>query len=672
MALPYALTYYTVAVCKSQKLRDATMLEARVISQLPDARTAHRRTRKASRLFVPLLLAMLAAVPAMGRKAQAPTSPEDLQIVDCLLPPVLHQLGPRATFLKPRRPIRTTALDCRIRGGQYQAYDRASYATALQVWLESAKAGDPEAQNYVGEIFAKGLGTDPDYGAAAIWYRKAAEQGYTRAQVNLGFLYEKGLGVSRDPQVALSWYRKAAGLPQAIALDDSPTGAARVQELEEEVDRLRRQAGELRRQLEELQDALDAAPSGGAVHDALASRLAELREHLDGTSSAHDQARARLAASRPTSSREQVQLGGEFAGPAIELIDPPLVAQRSSRPRVLTRPGIHQRELIGRVTAAAGLLRLLVNDRPVTPAENGLFQALVPVGETGSRATLSAIDRQGKRVVVELDLVPENAPAPPPAAPGAGVPKLDYGDFHALIVGNNAYRNLQSLDTAENDAREFAELLESKYGFKTRLLLNADRYQLLSALSGLRAELDEKDNFLLYYAGHGWLDHKIQRGYWLPIGAEQENSANWISTFDITDHLSLLPARHVLVIADSCYSGALTRSSLARLEAGMTPEARVHWLEKILGKRSRTALTSGGLQPVPDGGGGGHSAFAKALLDVLGDNLEVIEAQRVYREVAARVAFAAQAMELEQVPEYAPIRYSGHEAGEFLFVPAVD
>jgi hypothetical protein len=86
-------------------------------------------------------------------------------------------------------------------------------------------------------------------------------------------------------------------------------------------------------------------------------------------------------------------------------------------------------------------------------------------------------------------------------------------------------------------------------------------------------------------------------------------------------------------------------------------------------KRSRTVLTSGGLAPVLDAGGGKHSVFAKALLDVLEANGEVLEAQRLYREVSARVALAAERFRFEQVPEYAPIQHAGHEAGDFFFVP---
>jgi hypothetical protein len=88
-------------------------------------------------------------------------------------------------------------------------------------------------------------------------------------------------------------------------------------------------------------------------------------------------------------------------------------------------------------------------------------------------------------------------------------------------------------------------------------------------------------------------------------------------------------------------------------------------------KRSRTVLSSGGLQPVLDEGGGNHSVFAKAFLDVLASNTEILDGQRLGLEIAARVSYAAANVAVEQDPQYAPIRYAGHEAGDFLFVPTV-
>jgi hypothetical protein len=101
----------------------------------------------------------------------------------------------------------------------------------------------------------------------------------------------------------------------------------------------------------------------------------------------------------------------------------------------------------------------------------------------------------------------------------------------------------------------------------------------------------------------------------------------------------------------------------------MSDEARYNWLKVLAEKRSRTVLTSGDLKPVLDSGGGKHSIFAKAFIDLLQENAEIMEGQRLYQQISARVAYAAAAVMTEQVPQYAPIKYAGHESGDFLFLP---
>src|SRR3990172_1619740 len=152
------------------------------------------------------------AAAQQPQQVQTAANIDEMLIVDCLLPGQIRRLGRQATFMTSRRAIKTTARDCEIRGGEYAAYDRADYKTALKVWEPLGRGGDPAAQTYVGEIYEKGLGVPPDYAAAAQWYRRAAEQGFSRAAINLGSLYERGLGVPRDPQQALNWYRRASGL----------------------------------------------------------------------------------------------------------------------------------------------------------------------------------------------------------------------------------------------------------------------------------------------------------------------------------------------------------------------------------------------------------------------------------------------------------------------------
>ena len=123
-----------------------------------------------------------------------PRSTDPFEVVDCLLPGQIRQLGTQVTYVTQRRPIRTTAEDCAIRGGEYVALDRADYGTALKVWMSAAQGGDPDAQYYVAVLYEKGAEGQPNFSQAASWYEKAAERGISRAAINLGRLYEQGLG----------------------------------------------------------------------------------------------------------------------------------------------------------------------------------------------------------------------------------------------------------------------------------------------------------------------------------------------------------------------------------------------------------------------------------------------------------------------------------------------
>ena len=62
------------------------------------------------------------------------------------------------------------------------------------------------------------------------------------------------------------------------------------------------------------------------------------------------------------------------------------------------------------------------------------------------------------------------------------------------------------------------------------------------------------------------------------------------------------------------------------------------WVKSMAAGRSRLALTSGGVMPVPDGGGGRHSLFARAFLNALQDNNRLLEGQRLFREVSTALA----------------------------------
>lgn len=237
---------------------------------------------------------------------------------------------------------------------------------------------------------------------------------------------------------------------------------------------------------------------------------------------------------------------------------------------------------------------------------------------------------------------------------------IDFGRYHALVIGNNNYRHLPKLRTAVNDARAIADVLKGQYDFKVELLLNADRDAMVQAINRYRG-LGDRDNLVIYYAGHGVLDEASERGFWLPVDAERDNEARWIDVATISGNLRAMNARHILVVADSCYSGTLTRSAPASLAQNGD---RAAWIARMRERRARVALVSGGLEPVIDGGGGGHSVFARAVIDTLRENDGVLQGSELFNRLRGRVVANA-----DQTPAYNDIRYAGHEGGDFIFVP---
>ncbi len=246
----------------------------------------------------------------------------------------------------------------------------------------------------------------------------------------------------------------------------------------------------------------------------------------------------------------------------------------------------------------------------------------------------------------------------------------DLGSFHALVIGNNEYeQGLPNLDTAVNDAQQVADSLRDRYGFETRLLLNSSRYETLSALEEYIRNLGADDNLLVFYAGHGFVDEVTGRGYWQPVDAEPDNTANWISSLEVSDILLDVPARRVLVVADSCFSGAFAGSAEPTPAQSAGEAAREEVLER-LDLRTRRVLASGSLQPVLDNGVDGHSVFSRALLAVLESDSGAMESSDLFETLRERVAADMAGMELQQQPQFGPLDSDG--GGLFLFVPDTD
>ncbi len=512
------------------------------------------------------------------------TEVSDLYVVDCLLPGQVRSLG-GAKFLSARRPIRTTAVDCKIRGGEYVAYDRADYRSALNVWLPKAEEGDPEAQNYVGEIFEKGLGQAPDYSSAVAWYQKAAEQGYSRAQINLGYLYEKGLGVPEDVTVALNWYRKASGIgDDALVLNS-----------------------EAQAQLAQTRAKLTAELSNANVQtEFLQSQIANLREVV----------------TQQTEAARQSTVNPEALVEANQKIDALMALYQKARDE--------RDALTGELKNMEVAYRNFSNADLLVPAD---------------------LEKGEQRVYDDIN----------------------FGRYFALIIGNQDYLFLDDLRSPKRDGERLKEILETKYGFSTLFLSDANEKSILNTINDFYDQIGEKDNLLIYYAGHGNISRseqsRTERGYWLPVDASRENISNWINNSVISDHLDRLKARSVLVISDSCYAGYLGSAKSPFLFGVSSKADSKQVVEAGLKRRSRVVISSGGVKPVLDGSNQTHSVFAGALIEVLEQNEGALKDSSLFAQLSVNVRKRSDAVVETQTPEMKPVREAGHEGGTFYFVP---
>jgi len=107
---------------------------------------------------------------------------------------------------------------------------------------------------------------------------------------------------------------------------------------------------------------------------------------------------------------------------------------------------------------------------------------------------------------------------------------------------------------------------------------------------------------------------------------------------------------------------------VAKLPAKMNEQKRKKWLNFMTKRKARTIITSGGVKPVLDAGGGEHSVFAKAFLSVLNSNAGLMEDYELYRAVSINVRHSASLVGFQQEPQYAAMQHSGHQGSPYFFV----
>ncbi len=243
-----------------------------------------------------------------------------------------------------------------------------------------------------------------------------------------------------------------------------------------------------------------------------------------------------------------------------------------------------------------------------------------------------------------------------------------YGRSVALVVGVDDYAHMPELTGAERDASRVAQLLR-KRGFHVRLLLGAQatRTAILSALEAVVEErLKPRDRLIVYFAGHG-ISRKQSggsMGFLMPVDARPDKPISqgiemaWFQRVIATE----IKARHVLFIADACYSG------LAIGHRGAPKSSRVPGYVRMIAEgRMRGALVAGTAgQEAHEFRG--HGLFTYYLLQGMRGAADtqkpfgVVTSQELASYVRSHVAEQASVHGWQQTPQY-----RGEGEGEFLF-----
>lgn len=263
-----------------------------------------------------------------------------------------------------------------------------------------------------------------------------------------------------------------------------------------------------------------------------------------------------------------------------------------------------------------------------------------------------------------------------------------YARSWALVVGIDRYRGngggplifhgnaeFRGLSNAKKDAEAVAALLRDEFAFEEVKELcdeQATKAEIEKQLKVvLRDSTQKDDRVVIFFAGHGHtqkVDHGGDVGHLLTFGAQDISQA--ISMDDLRNWLKLIPAKHIFLILDCCFSGSVAFTepfTAQRIREGGD------YLQALTNSSSWQVLTAGRAdETVADSGvSPGHSAFTASLLAGLRGAADpnrdgVITASSLAEYVKKQVINETQHLGGRQEPVFRQLLNG--ETGEVLFL----
>ncbi len=194
------------------------------------------------------------------------------------------------------------------------------------------------------------------------------------------------------------------------------------------------------------------------------------------------------------------------------------------------------------------------------------------------------------------------------------VDQIGHGRKMAIVIGINAYPSMP-LEAAVADANAVSKRLKELNFDVTTLIDNqATLLKINNELGTRLAKTNKNDQVLIYFAGHG-ITEKLANdqleGYILPVDVNLKDVySTAISMKNLRDLSRRIPAKHLLFVFDSCYSGLGFVRSVPRQTKGDLQR----YLENLAGNRAVYMITAGKKNEVAREVGG-HGLFTLHFLD---------------------------------------------------------
>ncbi|HEY6951843.1 MAG TPA: caspase family protein [Bacteroidota bacterium] len=320
----------------------------------------------------------------------------------------------------------------------------------------------------------------------------------------------------------------------------------------------------------------------------------------------------------------------------------------------------------GKASDPNGIFEVSINGVEASLTPSGDFSAQLRLAVGDNNISVKAIDTRNN--IAERSFTMTREAVEQAATEEASRTAKDSalngeGKYYALVIGIDKYSGeWPTLTNAVHDASGVADELSREYKFdKITTLLDkeATRANIIRQMEWLTENVKKNDNVLIFYSGHGDYKKTLNKGFWVPVDAQSQSTVDFISNSDIQTFLGGIPSRHTFLIADACFSGDIFRG----MEETVNKDDLQRYYTEVERRASRQAMSSGGLEPVMDGGRDGHSVFTYYLLQALKNNSSPnLDAGQLYDEIKIPVANNS-----DQTPIFNAIKNTGDEGGQFVF-----